>query len=43
MERIKHLQSEVDASMKEMEQLKKEHAAIEERLKRMKRERGFLD
>ncbi len=40
---IQHLQAEIDASMKEMEQLNKEHTATEERLKRMKKERGWID
>ncbi len=41
--RIQHLQMEVDADLKQMEQGKKELATIEERLKRMKKEMGFND
>ena len=40
---IQHLQMEVEADLKQMEQGKKELAAIEERLKRMKKERGWID
>ncbi len=40
---IQHLQMEVDADLKQMEQRKKELATIEERLKRMKKEMGFND
>jgi len=36
---IQHLQAEVDADLKQMEQGKKELAAIEERIKNLKRER----
>jgi predicted nuclease with TOPRIM domain len=43
LERIKHLQMEVDADLKQMEQGKTELLAIEERLKRMKKERGLDD
>jgi len=39
----KHLQMEVDADLKQMEQEEKELAAIEERLSRMKKERGWID
>ena len=39
LERIKHLQAEVNASMEEMEQLKRDHAVSEERIKKLKRER----
>ena len=42
LERIKYLQAEVDASMKEI-QLKKEHAATEERLRGLKKEFGWID
>ena len=41
--RIQHLQMEVGADLKQMEQGKKELATIEERLKRMKKEMGFND
>ncbi len=43
LERIRHLQAEIDADMKELARMKKEHAATEERLKRMKKERGWID
>ena len=43
LERIRHLQVGVDVSLKEMEQLKKKHAATEERLRKLKREFGFSD
>ncbi|MEE8598768.1 MAG: hypothetical protein V3S69_04545 [Dehalococcoidales bacterium] len=43
LEKIKHLQMEVDADLKQMEKGKKELAATEERLKRMKKEMGFND
>ncbi len=33
LDRIRILQAEIDTSMNEMEQLKKEHAATEERLR----------
>ncbi len=41
--RIQHLQMEVDASMKRIKQGEKERAAIEERLMRTKKERGWID
>jgi len=41
--RIQYLQMEVDADLKQMEQGKKELAATEGRLKRMKKEMGFND
>ena len=40
LERIKYLQAEENASMKEMEQLKRKHAATEEQTERMKKEIG---
>jgi len=43
LERSRHLQLEVNADLKLMEQGKKELAATEERLKRMKKERGWID
>jgi len=43
LERIKHLQMEVEADMKRMKQAEKEHAATEERLKRTKKEWGWID
>ncbi len=39
LERIKHLQLEVDADLKELARMKKEHVATEERIKKLKRER----
>jgi len=41
LERIKHLQLEVDASMKVLERLKKQHAATEEPIRKLKREFRF--
>ena len=41
--RIHHLQAEVHADLKQMKQEEKELAAIEERLKRMKKEQGWID
>jgi len=38
LERKRHLQAEIDADMVELARMKKEHAATEERLRRMKRE-----
>jgi len=43
LERIKHLQMEVEADLKELARMKKENAATEERLRRMKKERGWID
>ncbi len=43
LERIRQLQLEVDADMRELERMKREHAATEEWLKRMKKEMGFND
>ncbi len=43
LERIKHLQMEVDADLKQMEQGKKELAATEERLRQRKKEFGWID
>ena len=40
---IQHLQMEVEADLKELAQMKKEHAATEERLKRMKKEMGWIE
>ena len=41
--RIQHLQMEVDAYMKKMKEMEKEHAATEERLRKLKKEFGFSD
>ncbi len=43
LERIKHLQMEVDSDMKKIKEMEKEYAASEERLRRMKKERGWID
>ncbi len=43
LERIRHLQAEIDASMERIKQGDKELAAIEERLRRTKKERGWID
>ena len=40
---IQHLQMEVEADLKELARMRREHAATEERLKRMKKERGWID
>jgi len=34
---------EVEADLKELARMKKENAATEERLRRMKKERGWID
>ena len=41
--RIQHLQMEVDADMERIKQGDKELRAINERLKQMKKERGWID
>jgi len=43
LERIRQLQLEVNADLKELARMKMEYAATEERLKRMKKEMGFND
>ncbi len=43
LERIRQLQLEVNADMRELARMKEEYAATEERLKRMKKEMGFND
>jgi len=43
LERIKHLQAEVDADMKKIKQMDKEYAATEEHLRKLKKEFGFID
>ena len=43
LERIRQLQLQVNADMRELARMKQEHAATEERLKQMKKERGWLD
>ncbi len=43
LERIKHLQLEVDADLKELARMRREHAATEEWLKQMNKERGWID
>ncbi len=41
--RIQRLQMEVEADMKKIKQMEKEYAASEERLRRTKKERGWID
>jgi len=41
--RIKHLQMELEADMKRIKQAEQEYAAAEEQLRRMKKERGWID
>jgi len=43
LEQIHHLQLEVNADMRELARMRQEHAATEERLKRTKKERGWID
>jgi len=43
LERIRQLQLEVNADLKELARMKMEYAATERRLKRMKKEMGFND
>ncbi len=43
LERIRQLQLEVNADLKEMERGKKERAATEERLRQHKKEFGWID
>ena len=43
LERIRHLQLEVNADLKQMEQEEKERAAMEERLRQYKKEFGWID
>ncbi len=43
LERIRQLQLEVEADMKELARMKKDHAVTEERIKRLKRELGISD
>ena len=43
LERIRHLQLEVNADMREMARMKKEYAATEERLRQRKKEFGWID
>ncbi len=43
LERIKHLQMELEADMKRIKQAEKEYAAAEERLRQRKREFGWID
>jgi len=41
--RIQHLQMEVEADLKELARMKKEHAATEAQLRRRKKEFGWSD
>ena len=43
LERIRELQLEVNADMRELARMKKEHAATEERLRQYKKEFGWID
>ncbi len=43
LERIRQLQLKVEADMKELARMKKEHAATEERLRKLKKEFGWID
>jgi len=43
LERIKHLQVEVDANMERIKQAEKEYAAAEEQLRKRKKEFGWID
>jgi len=43
LERIRHLQAEVDADLKELARMKKENDAAEEQLRQRKKEFGWID
>ncbi len=43
LERIRQLQLEVQADMRELARMNKEHAATEERRREMKRHQGWID
>jgi len=43
LERIRQLQLEVNADMRELARMRKEHAATEERLRQRKKEFGWID
>jgi len=43
LERIRHLQPEVNASVKEMEEIEKEHTDTEEHLRKLMKEFGVID
>ena len=43
LERIKHLQMEVDADMKKIKQMEKGYAATDNRLCQLKKEFGWID
>jgi len=43
LERIKHLQVELDANMERIKQAEKEYAAAEEQLRQRKKEFGWID
>ncbi len=43
LERIRQLQREVEADMRELARMKKEHAATEEQLRQRKKEFGWID
>ena len=41
--RIEHLQAEVDADLKELARMNEQHAATKERLRKLKKEFGWID
>jgi len=43
LERIRHLQLEVEADLRALARMKKEYAATEECLRRLKKEFGWID
>jgi len=43
LERIKHLQMEVDADLKELARMRREYATAEEQLRQRKKEFGWID
>jgi len=43
LERNRHLQAEIDADMRELARMKKEHAATEERLRKLKKELRWIE
>ena len=43
LDRFRNLQLEVEADMKELARMKKDHVVTEERIKRLKRELGISD
>ena len=43
LERIRQLQLEVNTDMRELARMEKEHAATEDRLRKLKKEAGWID